>query len=170
MVQIEGQIGKASEWLDADEGSLPQAQYTSLNDGFVMDAWLGNWDIVRNPENVLTVEGTLYRLDNGNALDIRAQGDRKPAQLWTETVAELELGEGVNELGNGMRHMYPGLTADSFTQQVDRLVTVFTDDVIDQYVDSIRRSREDREQLKSTLKARRNYITQNRARITQELS
>ncbi len=170
MVQIEGQIGKASEWLDADEGSLPQAQYTSLNDGFVMDAWLGNWDIVRNPENVLTVEGTLYRLDNGNALDIRAQGDRKPAQLWTETVAELELGEGVNELGNGMRHMYPGLTADSFTQQVDRLVTVFTDDVIDQYVDSIRRSREDREQLKSTLKARRNYITQNRVRITQELS
>ncbi len=178
MVQVEGRVGKASRWLDepADASSAnivgiaPAAEVTTREGGFVMDAWLGNWDIVRNPANILEVDGVSYRVDNGNALDIRAQGDKKPDQLWSDVVAELESGQGVDELAHGMRHMYPQLTIQGFAQQVGRLATGFSDSAIDEMVDSIRRSAADRDSLKRTLKARRDYIVSHRDRIITELS
>ena len=168
MVQIDGRVGKASKWLDANQP--PTAELTGFADGFVMDAWTGNWDAAYNDANVVAINGASYRIDNGNALDLRAQGDRKQAQRWSQTVTELETGSGRHELANGMRHMYPGLTAQAFSAQVDRLADKFPDDKIDQLVDSIRRSAADRDSLKQTLKARRDYIISNQDRIASELS
>ena len=178
IVQLEGRIGKASRWLDepADASSAnvvdiaPVAEVTTREGGFVVDAWLGNWDIALDPANIIGVDGASYRIDNGNALDIRAQGGKKSEQLWSDTVAELEAGQGVNNLGLGMRHMYPGLAAPDFAQQVDRLTDRFSDSVIDEMVDSVRRNADDRDSLKQTLKARRDYIVNNRGRIMTELS
>ena len=168
MVQVEGRVGKASEWLD--EQTQAEAEITSRSGGFVMDAWLGNWDIVHNPNNIIEEHGVSYRIDNGNALDIRAQGDRKPADLWTETVGELEASSDINQLGHGMRSHYPNLTSQAFAEQVDRLIAKFPDEKIDEMVDSIRRRSDDRDNLKQTLKDRRDYIVAHKDRITNELS
>ena len=143
---------------------------SGLAGGFVVDAWLGNCDIVRNSANIQEIDGAQYRLDNGNGLDIRAQGGRKPAQLWADTVTELEAGQGVDELGRGMRHRYPELTAQGFGLQVDQLASRFPDGKIDQLIDSIRRSAADRASLKRTLKARRDYIVSQKGRIIAELN
>ena len=168
MVQIDGRIGKASKWLDANQP--PTAELTGFADGCVMDAWTSNWDAVYNSANIVAINGASYRIDNGNALDLRAQGDRKQAKDWNQTVAELETGAGRQGLANGMRHMYPSLTPQDFKAQVDRLADKFPDDKIDQLVDSIRRSAADRDSLKQTLKARRDYIISNQDRIVTELS
>ena len=168
IVQVEGRIGKASRWLGSE--SVSESDITTLEGGFVVDAWLGNWDIVYNPANVVPINGAAYRIDNGNGLDFRAQGGRKPAEAWTDVVGELEHGQDRGQLALGMRQEYPGLTAEDFASQVDRLISRFSDEAIDQLVDSVRRSREDRANLKQTLKARRDYIVSQRDRVIAEFS
>ena len=168
MVQIDGRVGKASKWLDANQS--PTAELTGLEDGFVMDALTSNLDAVYNSANIVEINGASYRIDNGDALDIYARGGRKQAKDWNQTVAELETRAWRPALANGMRHMYPGLTTQAFSAQVDRLADKFPDDKIDQLVDSIRRSAADRDSLKQTLKARRDYIISNQDRIASELS
>lgn len=49
-------------------------------DGFVADVLLANWDVNGLEfDNIIRVDGDLYRIDNGSALLHRAQGARKPA-------------------------------------------------------------------------------------------
>lgn len=51
----------------------------AAQDGFVMDAWLANWDAVgKDYDNMLvSPDGTLWRVDAGGALKYRAQGTPK---------------------------------------------------------------------------------------------
>ena len=168
MVRIEGRLGRASLWLDAD--SVPEAEIQTKAGAFVADAWLGNWDVVYNDANIVRLNQAAWRIDNGNALDIRSQGGRKAPEAWTAIVGELENGQDRERLAKGMRQEYPNLTATDFASQVDRLIERFPDDVIDSMVDSIRRSRDDRASLKQILKARRDYIADQRNRIVDELN
>ncbi len=51
---------------------------TNLSDGFVVDAWLANWDVVGlEYDNVLVQGGEAHRIDNGGALVFRAMGGDK---------------------------------------------------------------------------------------------
>ena len=113
MVQIDGRIGRASKWLDANQP--PSTAMTSYEDGFVMDAWIGNWDLVCTNGNIVPIGGANYRVDNGSALDIRAQGGRKSPEAWSQAVTELEIGDRrFGDMNGGMRHMYPSLTPQDF--------------------------------------------------------
>ncbi len=158
MVTVEGRIGHDSEWVDETTDSPPSREVTTLNGGFVVDAWLANWDVVYNAGNTLEVDGIVYRADNGGALDLRAQGQRKSGDVWNDEVLELRVGDNDERLGLGMRQKYPGLTDEEVRAQAQDLRTKMTDAAIDQMVDSIRRPKADRDQLKATLKARRDYI------------
>ncbi|MGZ6337801.1 MAG: ADP-ribosyltransferase domain-containing protein [Bdellovibrionota bacterium] len=52
---------------------------TNLPDHFVIDAWLGNWDVVgRNFDNVIVDGENAVRIDNGGALFWKATGGEKP--------------------------------------------------------------------------------------------
>ena len=57
-------------------------------DGFVIDAWLANWDIGARHQLVVTADGRLPRIDNGGAGLFRARGDPK-GDRFGATVVEL---------------------------------------------------------------------------------
>lgn len=59
-------------------------------DGFAVDAWLANWDVVGlSFDNLLMRGGRAFRVDTGGALRYRAQGGLK-GSAFGDSVAELE--------------------------------------------------------------------------------
>ncbi|MBI4193437.1 MAG: HD domain-containing protein, partial [Candidatus Colwellbacteria bacterium] len=135
--------GHASRVLE--EASEAQEGATGFLDGFIADAFLANWDIVRM-DNLLMSRGILYRIDNGGALLFRARGERKDA--FGGVVTELET----------MRSSYPGLTEEAIVDQAERLKKHLSDAVIDRLVDGVRLPGADRIFLKDALRKRRDYI------------
>ncbi len=57
--------------------------------GYVVDAWLANWDAPLNDNIKIDSNGNAVRLDVGGSLDFRAQGARK-GQAWGNTVGEID--------------------------------------------------------------------------------
>lgn len=59
--------------------SEPQVKdYNAMAKGFVVDAFLANWDIYKNDNCLVDAAGKVYRVDNGSTFDYRAQGAKKP--------------------------------------------------------------------------------------------
>ena len=76
--------------VQADAKLLRAGKAQGVADGFAIDAWLGNWDVVGlNFDNLLLKEGRAVRVDVGGALRYRAQGGLK-GSAWSPTVRELE--------------------------------------------------------------------------------
>lgn len=157
VVLVEGRLGRASLWLDADS-ELPDWEFTTLEDGAAMDMLLANWDVVYNSQNVLEIGAVVIRPDSGSAMDIWATGGSKREGTWGSNVGELNIGTNKSELWRGMRQEYPNLTEDKLRSQVTLISSRITDSFIDRVVDSMRRPREARESLKATLKARRDFM------------
>ena len=139
------QDGHASKWLEG-EADPSIARDGNYADGYIIDCWLANWD-VQHDQNLRSIGGIVYRLDNGGSLLYRAQGTRKTN--FDEIVTELET----------MRSSYRGLTPERIREQVSRMTTVFTDEKIQQLVNTTRLPIADKEYLIRTLIARRNYIS-----------
>lgn len=78
-VEVDGETYMMSRDVGGSEGSftsLPKAK--GVMEGFVVDAWLANWDVVGlDADNMRIVEGEAYRVDNGGSLIWRAQGEPK---------------------------------------------------------------------------------------------
>jgi hypothetical protein len=55
-----------------------QQDYAELAKGFIVDTLLANWDVYMNDNCLKDSAGVIYRVDNGGALDYRAQGSKKP--------------------------------------------------------------------------------------------
>jgi len=147
VVKVEGSFGHASRLITGHEPNLDE-YHTQLKSGFIMDCLLANWDVAAKTDNVKVDDqtGRLSRIDNGGALLFRAQGERKPN--FSDVVTELET----------MRNSYPGLNPDDITEQLAKLREIFTDETINQRVDGVRLSQQDRDVLKATLRGRRDYI------------
>lgn len=154
VVRVEGSYGHASEILPVEQ----EGPGADLKDGFVMDALLGNWDIVYNSANTARVAGRTVRLDNGGSLFFRARGERKDDAAFSTEVRELAFGADRERLGGGMRQMYPELSDADVKRQAEVLKERLTDEVIDRTVDSVRLPEAERSRLKETLKRRRDYI------------
>ncbi|MFW6344775.1 MAG: phage minor head protein [Halomonas sp.] len=92
LIDFEGGPAIASRIIDGLEprrgpelGSAKGAR-----EGFVVDAWLANWDVVGlQYDNLLVQGGRAVRVDTGGALRYRAQGGMKGA-AWGNTVDELD--------------------------------------------------------------------------------
>jgi len=137
--------GHASDWLEGtpDESISRKGNY---KDGAVVDWFLANWD-AQHDKNLRSISGVVYRVDNGGALLFRAQGERRSG--FGPIVTETET----------MQSAYTDLTKEEIIAQVARLKEVMTDLKIDELVGSTRLSDHDRDYLKTTLKARRDYLT-----------
>lgn len=94
----QGRLVKLSRFITVpttELGKLTPTRKTAaiekLREGFVVDALLGNWDVIGlDSDNVLvTADNTPYRIDNGGALRFRAQGQPKAAGLFNEGVLDL---------------------------------------------------------------------------------
>ncbi|MCL4352853.1 HD domain-containing protein, partial [Patescibacteria group bacterium] len=142
IVKIDTAYGHSSQVLPQDA----EIKMDDLKNGFIADALLANWDIVGNTGNVIFSGRRLIRIDNGGSLLFRARGERKTT--FNGIVTELE----------GMKSSYTGLTQEDIQNQLAVLKERLTDATIDRLVESVRLSFQDRENLKDTLRQRRDYI------------
>lgn len=81
LVEKDGKVGIASKWNDGlKKGSASElAKADGMHEGFVVDAWLANWDVV-GPDltnTQITKDGKAHRVDVGGSLLYRAQGGKK---------------------------------------------------------------------------------------------
>ena len=74
-----GVASKIIDGLDRVSGAR-LAKLTGAHEGFAVDAWLANWDVVGlELDNLLARSGRAIRVDTGGALRFRAQGGLKGA-------------------------------------------------------------------------------------------
>lgn len=156
MVLVEGRVGHASRWIE--EAEVDTSTPRPLEDGFIADCLLANWDAVYNSANNLDIGGVVFRVDAGGSLDYRARGEAKTTDQWGETVPEIGTGSDPENLGSGMRQMYLNLTEAQIQSQLAKLRDKLSDSAIDSLVDTIQRPKVERDALKRTLKARRDFI------------
>ena len=156
-LDYKGQPSVASRWLEglkkADPATL--ASKPGTREGFVVDAWLGNWDVAgATYDNLLLKGGRVVRVDVGGALRYRAQGGLKGASDWSGKVQEIK------SLRNAATNpqaasVFADVTHDDMLAGA-RKVAAVTDDQIDRLV---RRygpaDAKAAEKLAATLKARR---------------
>ena len=156
-VIVGGRLARSSKMVEVAEGVA--VTNAARNAGFIMDTFLGNWDAVFNADNlVMTTDGRALRIDTGNSLDFRAQGEHKPMGSFGETVTEIESGDIDYDLSIGMRQKYPELTDEMIVDQVKELKDRLPDEMIDALTESIRRPKVERDELARILKARKKYL------------
>jgi hypothetical protein len=125
-------------------------------DGFAMDAWLANWDVVGlSYDNLLVKAGRAIRVDTGGALRYRAQGGLK-GDAFGKTVPELDsLRDGTAAQTSAV---FGNLTREQMAASA-RKVLAFSDADIDDLVARYGPTKKaDRTALAATLKARRDAI------------
>lgn len=72
---------------EAPSTGVKESVRKGVQAGFIMGAWLANWDVVGLEEDNIAVDRTnssVYALDNGGALLYRAQGEPKGAAFGSE--------------------------------------------------------------------------------------
>lgn len=100
---------------------MPSASdYDEMAKGFAVDALLANWDVYQNDKCLVDSAGRIIRVDNGGALEYRAQGAKK---TFGKTVSDFDSMEKYNPsvVGN--------LSLQDKVNQIDELLKK-RDDVI----------------------------------------
>lgn len=93
LVEKDGKLGIASKWVDGLKNGMANdlSFAPGTADGFVVDAWLANWDVVGLSNDNLKIgkDGQAVRVDAGGALLYRAQGGEKGTDFGDD-VPELD--------------------------------------------------------------------------------
>lgn len=154
--------GVFSEWLNGSRSVNHQAEVRnpqwkkSVQDTFVANAWLANWDGTGNGENIkMGADGEAYVVDTGGAGLFRARGDAKGTGFGP-IVGEMESlrDPRLNSLGA----MYYG---DISPQEIARQVAVIgalSDADIRMMVNATVTDSVEAKKLVDTLIARRDYL------------
>ncbi len=94
MVEVDGTRSIASQIIEGLDTGAPGTDWGDVDGAhsqFMVDAWLGNWDVVGlDYDNLLIKGGRAVRVDTGGALRFRAQGGLKSDAAFGDTVAEIE--------------------------------------------------------------------------------
>ena len=68
-----------------------ESVYNTIKKGFVMDALLGNWDVIgASKDNILISDGGIIRVDNGGSMMYRAKGRKKEESDFGPEIKELK--------------------------------------------------------------------------------
>ena len=124
-------------------------------DGFVVDAWLANWDAPLNDNIKVDNNGRPVRLDVGGSLDYRAQGAKKGS--GGSTGFGPSVGEMTSMQKSGSSADFTNMDAGELKKQTQKLGTV-TDDQIRKTVSAIVSDPARAKILADTLIARRDDI------------
>ena len=135
-------------------GSDPAIQ-KKAREGFVVDAWLANWDAPLNDNIKVDNNGRPVRLDVGGSLDYRAQGAKKGSGGSTGFGATV--GEMTSMQKNGGNLDFTNMDSGELKKQTQKLGTV-TDDQIRKTVSAIVSDPARAKILADTLIARRDDI------------
>jgi len=126
-----------------------------IREGFVVDAWLANWDAPLNDNIKVDNNGRPVRLDVGGSLDYRAQGAKKGS--GGSTGFGPNVGEMTSMQKSGTSADFTNMDAGELKKQTQKLGTV-TDDQIRKTVSSIVSDPARAKILADTLIARRDDI------------
>ncbi len=162
-----------SDWVhDASPMTVAQMKASKdVRDGFMVDAWLANWDVVgQDADNIVTVNGKALRIDPGGSLVFRAQGMPKAFPKEVAEVATMRNPGIAKQAGK----VFGGMKAVEIKASAQR-VADGTDTEIDETVDGAGIPHNDagvavhgapsvkdlNAFLKAALKGRRDYIIEN---------
>ena len=142
---------------DLDSKLGDKAYMEKLQQGFAVDAWLANWDVAGlTYDNVVTNKnGDPVRVDPGGALLFRAQGEPKGKEFGNN-VAELFSFTDKTSTRPSAK-VFSSMTEEQKTNSA-KLLQKIGPSQIDELVDTIVTDPSKRDELKSKLKARRNFI------------
>lgn len=90
-----------------------------IRDGFIVDAWLANWDAPMH-DNIVMVKGKPFRLDVGGSLDYRAKGGKKGANGKGTPFGE-EVGELQSMQKKGKAADFRDMDSSELKEQAKRL-------------------------------------------------
>lgn len=87
---IEGQ--SLADWKQGKSKEEIRKMHDSISKDFVIDALLGNWDVVGLAEDNIVIDksGVPIRIDVGGSLRYRAQGEKKKGIDWGASVGEID--------------------------------------------------------------------------------
>jgi hypothetical protein len=128
-----------------------------LQEGFAVDAWLGNWDVAGlGFDNVMSDgDGNPVRVDPGGALLFRAMGKPK-GSLFGNDVNELDTLRDPN-MNPQSAAIFGSMTDEQQKESARKLLNISNDD-IDSMVDGIVSDPDAAQEIKDKLKARRKFI------------
>ena len=174
VIRFQGKDAVMSDWIE-DAATMSWDEITKHKDvreGFAVDAWLANWDVVGlQADNLVKGPGNkAYRIDVGGSMLFRAQG--KPKAFPTD-VPELE---SMRDSGTAPQasKAFKKLTPTQLKNGVKKVQAV-TDAQIDYAVDSVKLPKKSKdypastfgkeandlpEMLKARLKARRDWLVE----------
>lgn len=159
-VTVGGKLGVASRiipGLRQARDALIMGEVDGIHDGFIVDAWLANWDVVGLLYDNLVVdaEGQPVRVDVGGALLYRAQGEPK-GKAFGGKVGELtSLIDGKNP---NCATVFGGITTPEIEAGIAR-VAAMPDETIHTLCDTFGPgNQEQRVALAATLIARKAYL------------
>ncbi len=126
-----GEPRRISEFLPGNElGFQMQAEVAK---GFIVDAFMANWDLVISGKNLWLSGDTIYRMDNGGSLRYRALGELKSStgydfsqatsDIYTLRGLTYALNPILEANGDGAK-FYGNLTQAEILEQIVRLVAL----------------------------------------------
>lgn len=119
--------------VQENAAALRAGNVKGVNEGFVFDAWLANWDVVGlTYDNMLIRDNRAIRLDNGGALLFRAQGTEK-LDKFGPTVTELETLRDA-DLNPSAAATFANVTREEMIEGA-RKVIAFSDSEIEALID-----------------------------------
>ena len=121
---LNGQAVLLSKMIETANTSEEDNQ--SVRDGFVVDAWLANWDAPMH-DNIMMSGGKPHRIDVGGSLDYRAKGGKKGQKGSTpfgETVGEIKTMQK-----RGKAADFRDMGVDELRSQASRLSKIKDEDI-----------------------------------------
>jgi ribosomal protein L35AE/L33A len=140
-----------------------------LQEGFAVDAWLGNWDVAGlGFDNVMSDgSGNPVRVDPGGALLFRAMGKPK-GSLFGNEVNELDTLRDPS-MNPQSAAVFGSMTDEQQKESARKLLAISNDD-IDTMVDGIVIDPEAGQEIKDKLKARRQFILERYDLLSEDTS
>ena len=140
-----------------------------LQEGFAIDAWLGNWDVAGLVfDNVMSdADGNPVRVDPGGALLFRAMGAPK-GSLFGSEVNELDTLRDP-DMNPQSFAVFGSMTEEQQKESARKLLDISNDD-IDAMVDGRITDADAAEELKTKLKARRQFILERYDLLSEDTS
>ena len=154
---------------DLQEKLKDKDYLAKLQEGFAVDAWLANWDVAGLVfDNVMSDgDGNPVRVDPGGALLFRAMGAPK-GKLFGNEVNELDSLRDPN-MNPQSASIFGSMTDEQQKESARKLLDISHDD-IDTLVDTIIEDSDVANNLKDTLKARRQSILERYDLLSEDTS
>ena len=154
LITKDGKLGIASKWVEVQKaGPDALAKAEGVAEGFAVDAWLANWDVVGLAFDNLQLDahGQAVRVDAGGSLEYRAQGGKK---AFGELVSEIDTLRDP-KINPQSAQVFGHLTAADITASVAKVAEVPDDAIYDLVMEFGPGNMADKAHLIDTLIARK---------------